>query len=366
MSAPARPALARVPGRPRARAGRAFAAPALAGVFISALLLSGCATPQVSQLQRDFPLASSALAVPALAPGSAATHPPLPVSAQLGDVPFFAQEDHQCGPAALAMVAQHAGVKVLPEALTAQVFVPGRQGAFPVEMLAAARRRALLAYPLRPLLEDVLREVASGHPVLVFQNLSLPMYPVWHYAVVIGFDRARNTLLLHSGVTERLEMSLFTFERTWARGDHWAMLALPPSRLPATAQADRYIAAAAALERVQPAAAEAAYASALAVWPGEKAALLGWGNAAYAQGHKDEAARRFEAATRQRPDFAEAWNNLAELRLEQGRLPEAARAIAQAVQVAKDAKKGPAGGANAERYRRLQDVIEARLKLGQG
>jgi tetratricopeptide (TPR) repeat protein len=338
------------------------------------LLLSGCATPQVSQLQRDFPINSGELLATRTAPASgsaassfasvgAAPRPLLPVSAQLSDVPFFAQEDYQCGPAALAMVAQHAGVKVLPEALTAQVFVPGRQGAFPVEMLAAARRQALLAYPLRPQLQDVLREVASGHPVLVFQNLSLPVYPVWHYAVVIGFDRARNTVRLHSGLTERLEMSLFTFERTWARGGHWAMLALPPSRLPATAQADTYIAAAAALERLQPAAAEVAYRTALSAWPGQRAALLGLGNAAYAQGNKEEAARRFEAATRQHGDFAEAWNNLAQVRLEQGRLAEAAQAVGRAVN-AVNAAEG--SDARAERYRRLQETIEVRIKLGQG
>jgi hypothetical protein len=224
-----------------------------------ALVLAGCATPQMSQLQRDFPvadeqgqLAGAALSTSASAGVGARVEPPLPVRVMLAEVPFFAQDAYQCGPAALAMVAQHAGIALRPEELTSQVYVPGRQGAFPVEMLAAARRQALLAYPLRPRLEDLLREVASGNPVLVFQNLSLPVYPVWHYAVVIGYDRERNTVTLHSGVTERLQMSLFTFERTWSRGGQWAMVALPPSRLPATAQPDSFMVAAAALERGQP------------------------------------------------------------------------------------------------------------------
>lgn len=45
-------------------------------------------------------------------------------------------------------------------------------------MLVASRRNGLPAYPLKPKLEAVLREVAAGNPVLVFQNLSLPIYPV--------------------------------------------------------------------------------------------------------------------------------------------------------------------------------------------
>jgi tetratricopeptide (TPR) repeat protein len=315
----------------------------VAGIFAfwAALWLTGCATPQMRQLQQDFPVTASATS--------------LPVRASLDGVPFFPQDDYQCGPAALAMLAQHAGVVVRPDALTAQVFVPGRQGAFTVEMLAAARRQALVAYPLRPRLEDVLREVASGNPVLVFQNLSLPVYPVWHYAVVIGFDRERNTVTLHSGVTERLQMSLFTFERTWARGNHWAMVALLPARLPATAQPDSFMAAAAALERVQPAAAQAAYATALQVWPGQRTALLGLGNTAYALGRKDEAAMRFVSATREHADFAEAWNNLAQVRLEQGRLKEAADAIARAVLI---------GGVRVGSYRSLQAQVELQRQAG--
>jgi hypothetical protein len=41
-----------------------------------------------------------------------------------------------------------------------------------------------------------MREVAAGNLVLVFQNLVISFYPVWHYAVVIGFNRVRNVQLL--------------------------------------------------------------------------------------------------------------------------------------------------------------------------
>lgn len=314
-------------------------APAVAGVFVWLLLalvltLSGCATPQVTQLDRHWPAG-------------------LPAAAQINSVPFFPQEQYHCGPAALAMVAQAAGVRVLPDELTDQVYLPGRQGSLQVEMLAAGRRQGLMAYPLAPRLGDLLQEVAAGNPVLVLQNLSFSFAPLWHYAVVIGFDRARNIITLHSGVTERLEMSLFTFERTWARGDSWSMVLLPPSRLPATADAERYTAAATALERVQPQAAQTAYGAALKSWPGHRAALLGAGNTAYTLGQLDRATAAYQAATRQHADFADAWNNLAQVLLDQGRVPEAAAAITHAVNL---------GGPRVERYRALQARIQARIK----
>lgn len=290
--------------------------PVLTGFFVwVVLLLAGCATPQVSSLQARWPT-------------------DLPLKIELTQVPFFAQEDYECGPAALAMVAQTAGVKVTPDALVSQVYLPGRKGSLQPEMLAATRRQGLMAYLLKPAIEDVLREVAAGHPVLVFQNLSLPVYPVWHYAVVVGFDREQQLLRLHSGRTARMDISWSAFERTWARGQYWAMLALKATELPATADATTYTTAAAALERVNVAKAQRAYTTALQRWPDDRAALLGAGNTAYALGQREAAAKAYRQAITKHPDFADGWNNLAQVLLELGRRAEAGKAIARAVDLA--------------------------------
>jgi len=307
-------------------------APALAGVLLCvAILLSACATPpQLSQLEQSWPA-------------------DVPAHVELKQVPFYPQEDYECGPAALAMAATAAGLSVRPEQLVEQVYLPGRKGSLQQEMLAAGRRQGLLSYVLAPRLEAVLREVAAGHPVIVFQNLSLPLYPVWHYAVVVGYDRDEGLLRLHSGRSERTAMSLATFERTWARGGHWAMVALSPKRLPATAEPDGHAAAVAALERVQPQAALAAYMRALQAWPAHRASLLGVGNVAYALDQRERAAAAYRHAVRMHPDFADAWNNLAQVLLEQGRRREASQAVAKAVAL---------GGPRLPRYLELQASIQ--------
>jgi tetratricopeptide (TPR) repeat protein len=305
--------------------------PVLTGVFVwTALLLSGCATPQVALLDAHWPAE-------------------LPAQVALSQVPFFPQEDYECGPAALAMVANAAGVKVTPDALVDQVYLPGRQGSLQPEMLAATRRQGLLAYPLQPSIENVLREVAAGNPVLVFQNLAFSIYPVWHYAVVMGYDRARHVLLLHSGRTARMEISLFAFERTWARGQYWAMLALQPGQLPATAEPQAYTAAAATLERTDARGAQQAFAAALQRWPDERAALLGAGNTAYALGQREAAEKAYRQAVRKHPDFADGWNNLAQVLMELGRRVEASQAIARAVAL---------GGARLQEYLTMQAQID--------
>ena len=289
--------------------------PALAGVVLCGLLLTGCATPpQSAELQRSWPAQ-------------------LPQQALLDQVPFHPQDDLLCGPATLAMVAQAAGSSVTPEQLTPQVYLPGRQGALQTEMLAATRRQGLVAYPLAPNLLAVLTEVASGHPVLVLQNLSLPFKPMWHYAVVVGYDRSKQQVVLHSGTTARLVMPMSTFENTWARSSHWAMRASRPDQLPVTAQPDDWVVAVAALERSSPQSARTAYATGLQQWPRHRISLLGLGNTAYALGQRAEAAKAFEATTQAHPDFADAWNNLAQVRLELGELSAARRAAERAVAI---------------------------------
>jgi predicted double-glycine peptidase len=316
--------------------------PALAGFFTwaalaMALVLGGCASVQVEALTQHWPA-------------------DVPAAAQLGNVPFFPQEDYECGPASLAMVLQSAGVQVTPEQLVDQVYLPGRQGTLQTELLVATRRHGLPAYVLQPTVEAVLREVAAGNPVLVFQNLSLPIYPVWHYAVVTGFDRARNVLVLHSGRTAQLEMSLFAFERTWARGHYWAMVAVAPPKLPATAQPEPYAQATAALERVQPQSAGAAYATALQKWPNQPVLLLGLGNTAYAMGDLGAAAGAYQQTVQAHPDYADAWNNLAQVQLELGKLRDASAAIAKAV-----ALGGPRLGAYQATQRTVaQKILEAK------
>jgi hypothetical protein len=291
----------------------------------------GCATPQVARLQsqtvRTFPRQAA----------------PLPV-------PFIAQEDYECGPASLAMAMQFAGLTVTAADLVPQVYLPGRKGSLQTDMLSATRRQGLVPYLLQPQVESILQEVAAGNPVLVFQNLSLPVYPVWHYAVVVGYDLNRNVLVLHSGTTARMEMSLYTFERTWARGSYWAMVAMQPSALPATAEPDRLAQTLAALEPVDPGAARTAYATGLARWPAHPPLLLGLGNSAYALRDLAGARDAYRQTVSVKPDFADGWNNLAQVLLEQGQRDAALAAIDRAIAL---------GGPRLARYQQLREDISA-------
>ncbi|HEY6094022.1 MAG TPA: PA2778 family cysteine peptidase [Gallionellaceae bacterium] len=281
----------------------------LAGVFFLALL-AGCVTPQTAAL-RSAPPAG------------------LPEQFELEQVAFYAQEEHQCGPAALAIALQHAGRNVAPEQLKELLYLPEKQGSLQAEMLASARRNGTLAYVLKPQLQDVLSEVAAGNPVLVLQNLGLSWYPVWHYAVVVGYDLRSEEMILRSGLERRQLLPFITFENTWARSGHWAMLVLPPGRLPQTASADEYVQSIVALEHSSPATDTwPAYQAALARWPDNLLARISAGNLAYSHGRLQQAQEMLQAAVQQHPDSVAALNNLAQVLSDQGNY-EAAQPLAQ-------------------------------------
>jgi tetratricopeptide (TPR) repeat protein len=238
----------------------------------------------------------------------------LPSQAELTQVPFFAQERYQCGPAALATVLQSTGLRVTPQELTSEVYLPGRRGALQVELVAAARARDRLAYPLAGDLTALLEQVAAGRPVLVLQNLGVKIAPMWHFAVVVGYDLDARTLTLRSGTTERLVTGTDRFMRTWDRGERWALVVLEPDQMPADPDLDRYVKAAASLEAVgRLDAAGRAYLRAREQWPQSVWPPLGMANISYTRGDLAAAESGYAAALELDPNNVVAHNNLAEL-----------------------------------------------------
>src|SRR4051812_47501607 len=86
----------------------------LLGFALAALLLAGCAqlgqlVPQTTALRTEWPEG-------------------VPRTVELTSVPFFPQDDYQCGPAALATALAYSGVNITPDPLVKQVFLPSRNG----------------------------------------------------------------------------------------------------------------------------------------------------------------------------------------------------------------------------------------------
>jgi tetratricopeptide (TPR) repeat protein len=293
-------------------ARRAFG---LAVLFVCALTASGCAmTPQLSKL----PLA--------------------PVAAQpkleLAETPFFPQEIHQCGPAALATVLNADHVTVTPEALADEIYIPGREGSLQSEIVASVRAHQRIAVALEPRLEAVLSPLSENKPVLLLQNLGLKSLPAWHYAVVVGWNADDNEIILRSGAKKRERLSLARFLQTWDLGGRWAVVIADPSAPPpAAVSAHDWIAAVAPLEALkQNDRALAAYESAAVRWPGDALVWQALANARYGQKDLTGAEKALDAAVAIDPSPA-ALNNLAQVRIERGCRADALAALDRIAEV---------------------------------
>jgi tetratricopeptide (TPR) repeat protein len=139
----------------------------------------------------------------------------------------------------------------------------------------------------------------------------------------------------------------------WKRSGYWAMVALPPQRIPATANEQRWLGAIAAMERAgQPAPARTAYAQFLERWPQNVNAAVGLANSHHALGALPEAERVLRAALERAPDSVIALNNLAQTLSDQGKHAEALPYIERAA---------AAGGPFAAAVQETRETIRKRL-----
>ena len=274
----------------------------LVALLTISILVSGCATG--SDIQSGLNEAASAV--------------------ELTDTPFHPQSRFQCGPASLSTVLGTTGLDIAPDQLAAEVYLPDRKGTLQLEMIAAVRRYGRIPYNPGTEFISILDQLNHGLPVLVFLNLGLKTFPIWHYAVVIGYEPDTDAVIMRSGTDYRLSMPRDRFLSAWSKSDRWSLVVLPPGVLPAAIDVDRYVSSIIALEAVgQWYEAELSYRAIVKQWPENTLASFGLANTLRSQGRLDEAVAQYEETLKLDTDHNPARNNLADTLLRLGRCEEA-------------------------------------------
>ena len=292
----------------------------LAGVFVLAIVVSACSTPGQTLKLRHTSLG-------------------IPSQHEIESTPFYPQLDYYCGPATLAAMVNFHGQPVEPNDIASQIYVPDLKGSLQEEIVAAARQFNLIPVQLDGSLESLLREIASGNPVLVLQNLGLDSIPKWHYAIAIGYDLESETLVLRSGTRKRLTRSFSLIERTWQRANNWALVIVPVGVIPVTASADSYLGSLVDFEQTNDVQlAHQAYLSAAKKWPSNLSAQIGIGNTAYALKAFAVSEEAYFTVLQLAPQFGQLWNNYAYALAQQGKTTESLAAIKRAIEISPDNK----------------------------
>ena len=184
--------------------------------------------------------------------GCASVEPPemrsLPERVELNGVPFFRGNAHQGAPQTLAAMLGEQKVRVTPGLLTQPLKLPGAQASLQgnIEQLAAGY--GLMVYPLDKSLSALLTQVAAGYPVMLrFSDGTLWSEP--RYAMLVGYNRTKRTVMLRAGMERRRLMDFDTFKSHWMDAGGWAVLMLSPTQLPANVDKARWLKAANNLSR---------------------------------------------------------------------------------------------------------------------
>ncbi|HEV8661948.1 MAG TPA: C39 family peptidase [Candidatus Methylomirabilis sp.] len=177
------------------------------------LLLAACAGPSAEALRAAVAAA--------------------PEGGRILPVPFFPQEEYQCGPAAVASILAYWGISAEPAAIAEAIYLPRLKGTLSLDLLLYAEQRGLRAVLLPQSADALKAALRAGRPIIALLNVGSRLIPTWHYVVVVGYADGPRAFLAHDGRHRERVFSYDDFAWRWQASGQWALLVEPPPGSPA-------------------------------------------------------------------------------------------------------------------------------------
>ena len=170
----------------------------------------------------------------------------LPERVELGGR-FYKGVANQSGPQVLASMLSQQGVVITPGLLDKPLHLPGAEAQLQQNMQNLAREYGMMVYPLDSNLPALLTQVAAGYPVMVRFTEGSALWAEPRYAILAGYNRQKQTVLLRAGMSQRTMMSFSSFESSFNDAGGWAVLIQAPTQVPASVDRQRWLKAASEL-----------------------------------------------------------------------------------------------------------------------
>ena len=138
------------------------------------------------------------------------------------NVPFYAQETYQCGPASLAGVMNYRGVNVSPDEIAKEIYSESARGTLNIDMIIYPQKKGLEADQYSGGMDDIRKNIDAGYPLIVLVDYGFSVYQVNHFMVVIGYNEAG--VIVNSGKNESKFIPEEDFIKSWERTKFWTLL----------------------------------------------------------------------------------------------------------------------------------------------
>lgn len=157
---------------------------------------------------------------------------------------FYRGQSFQSGPQVLASLLAQQGIVITPGLLEKPLHVPGAEAQLQQNLQNLAREYGMVVYPLDSHLPALLTQVAAGYPVMVRFTEGSAFWAEPRYAILAGYNRQKQTVLLRAGMNRRESMGFSSFESAFKDAGGWAVLIQKPNQIPANVDQQRWLNAA--------------------------------------------------------------------------------------------------------------------------
>ena len=147
------------------------------------------------------------------------------------NVPFFPQEDNQCGPAALATVMNYwylregGNNKIGIDEIMAAIYSKTARGVLPMDIENYPATKGFTTERVDGSAETIRHHIDTGVPLILFVEYGFSFYQLSHFLVVTGY--ADNGVIVNSGRREREFIANAELEKVWQKTGYWSLRVLP-------------------------------------------------------------------------------------------------------------------------------------------
>jgi predicted double-glycine peptidase len=149
----------------------------------------------------------------------------------IDQVPYFEQEDFQCGPAALATVINYwytknkSNKRLSVETIVDQIYSHSAKGVLGLDLEAYARKLGFNAVQPSGAIEEIRKSIDAKIPVIILVDYGGTFHQQNHFMVAKGYTH--DGIVFNSGRRENHLISNETLQKIWKKTGFWALIIRP-------------------------------------------------------------------------------------------------------------------------------------------